>query len=675
MKKNNFKSLMQAAVLICTPLAIASCDDVFGDVDNPIPSYLTVSEAAVNLELHAARPDAATFIRKANAATGAEVVYSSSNEKIATVDAAGKITAVNGGKCWIRVKATGMDSHGKMTYQEATDSFEVNVQDWRAQIKFAEEGTTVNSALIEKNIFKFKKSEVYPATATVNYSADPVTGAAAATCPVSAIDNTTGKITLKAGVKSGVAVITATMSNPNDTRYEMDSFGDGTKVVAKYNLEVKEGVVYISDYDAEGEPVTTYMYKDYNGQSYTKLSDVLTPAAPTPAPTADVALAAGTYYLDQDINFGYNIRIKGDVNIILGRGCDLNLTDGTNSLSILDESASKSYKLNIFTEPDDEDTTTPAVAVGTLSALRIKDFKEVNLCGGARVYSPIDAVENVTINRGRISGNLTGTGNVNITEGFAGTGGYLLKDFATVTLAKAKSANGAGVGMLQDITSVIISENTYASTITGVTTLTVNKASSIGSLSNIETASITKTSTSGLQDIKDLTLNEVNPAGTTQLLRIGTVTINKLTAAANFSTITANAMNIIDGTIAADKVVGFKKTTTGYDPQAATITISGGSLTIDNSASTTDNYAILGDVTMTGGALTVTGPNGGDNYAVRGNVNVAGSLADGKFYAEGVYHAVSGTLTGNFVGSTDGTTWSAISGAEKPKFVKNKKAE
>ena len=39
MKKNNFKSLMQAAVLICTPLVIASCDDVFGDVDNPIPSY------------------------------------------------------------------------------------------------------------------------------------------------------------------------------------------------------------------------------------------------------------------------------------------------------------------------------------------------------------------------------------------------------------------------------------------------------------------------------------------------------------------------------------------------------------------------------------------------------------------------------------------------------------
>ena len=71
MKKNNFKSLMQAAVLICTPLVIASCDDVFGDVDNPIPSHLTVSQADVNLELHAAHPEKATFIRKAFAATGA----------------------------------------------------------------------------------------------------------------------------------------------------------------------------------------------------------------------------------------------------------------------------------------------------------------------------------------------------------------------------------------------------------------------------------------------------------------------------------------------------------------------------------------------------------------------------------------------------------------------------
>lgn len=699
MKKNNFKSLMQAAVLICTPLAIASCDDVFGDVDNPIPSYLTVSQTAVNLELHAAHPEKATFIRKANAATGAEVVYSSSNEKIATVDAAGKITAVNGGKCWIRVKATGMDSHGKMTYQEATDSFEVNVQDWRAQIKFAEEGTTVNSALIEKNVFKFKQSEVYPKTATVTYQADPVAGAAAATSPVASINSTTGKITLKAGIRDGVSVITATMTDPNDDKYEMKSFGDGTKVEAKYILTIKEGVAYISGYDAEGEPETTYIYKDYDGQSYTKLSDVLTPAAPTPAPTADVALAAGTYYLDQDINFGHNIRIKGDVNIILGRGKNLNL--GGNSF--LDESGSKTYKLNILTEPDDEDDNTAAVSEGRLNALRIKDFKEVNLSGGAWVYATVDAVENVTINRGAMPYDLTGTGNVNVTEGFAAHWGYKIKGFATVTLAKAKALSGAGVGALEAIKTAIIGENTSAGSIKGVTTLTINKAASVGSigganaadkvtnltinglpaavtvnLRNIGTATVTKTKVGTLKDITDLTLNDVTVNGTTKLDYIGTVTINKIANAGSITEIHANALNIIDGTLAnVNKVEGFKaKTGGGYDPQAATVTISGGALTVDNTGGA-ENYAILGDVAMTGGALSVTGPTGGDNYAIKGNVSVADGLATDKFHAESVYHAVSGTITGTFEGSNGGATptWTAVSGTDKPKWLRNKKAE
>lgn len=702
MKKNNFKSLMQAAVLVCTPLVIASCDDVFGDVDNPIPSHLTVSQAAVNLVLHADSPDS-TFIRKGIAATGAEIVYSSSNEKIATVDAAGKITAVNGGKCWIRVKATGMDSHGKMTYQEATDSFLVNVQDWRAQIKFAEEGTTVNSALIEKNVFKFKQSEVYPKTASVTYQADPVAGAAPATNPVAGIDATTGKITLKAGIRDGVSVITATMTDPNDDRYEMKSFGNGTKVEAKYILTIKEGVAYISGYDAEGEPETTYIYKDYDGQSYTKLSDVLTPAT-TPAPTADVALAAGTYYLDQSINFNHNIRIKGDVKIILGRGKNLYLNDGTNDLSFLDESGSKAYKLNILTEPDDEDDNTAAVPAGTLSALRIKDFKEVNLSGGAWVYATVDAVENVTINRGTMPYGLTGTGNVNVTEGFAAHWGYKIKGFATVTLAKAKSLGGAQVGDLEAVTSAIIGENTRAGSIKGVTTLTINKkatvgnigaagaankvtnltiseASSIGDLVNIGSATITKTPIQGLQDITELTLNDVDATATTQLLRVGTATINKIANAGGITEIHANTLNIIDGTIAnVKKVVGFKaKTGGGYEAQAAALTISGGSLTVNyNTAPATgENYAIFGDVTMTGGALSVTGPTGGDYYAVRGNVNVAGSLATDKFHAESVYHAVSGTITGTFEGSNGGATptWTAVSGTDKPKWLRNKKAE
>ena len=130
MKKNNFKSLMQAAVLICTPLAIASCDDVFGDVDNPVSSHISIKDAAVNLVLHADSAAKATYTRTAIAASGAQIEYSSSDEKIATVDAkTGKITAVGGGECEIIAKATGLDSRGNKTYQEEEVRFPVKVTD------------------------------------------------------------------------------------------------------------------------------------------------------------------------------------------------------------------------------------------------------------------------------------------------------------------------------------------------------------------------------------------------------------------------------------------------------------------------------------------------------------------------------------------------------------------
>ena len=123
MKKNYFKSLMQAAVLVCTPLVIASCDDVFGDTDNPIPAYMSIKQADINLELHADHPEKATATRTAIAATGAEIVYKSSNEKVATVDAkTGVITGVGEGTCDIIAEVTGKDSNGRDTSVQGAGS-------------------------------------------------------------------------------------------------------------------------------------------------------------------------------------------------------------------------------------------------------------------------------------------------------------------------------------------------------------------------------------------------------------------------------------------------------------------------------------------------------------------------------------------------------------------------
>ena len=76
-----------------------------------------------------------------------------------------------------------------------------------------------------------------------------------------------------------------------------------------------------------------YLDNDDEGTlpNYTKLSKVLK--------DQDVYLAAGTYYLDDYVDFYHSIRMKGDANIILGDGKTLNMNLSTNS--IMDESAKR----------------------------------------------------------------------------------------------------------------------------------------------------------------------------------------------------------------------------------------------------------------------------------------------------------------------------------------------
>jgi hypothetical protein len=641
MKKNNFKSLMQAAVLVCTPLVIASCDDVFGDADNPIPSYMSIKEADVTLVLHKDSLDKATYTRTATAATGAEIVYSSSDEKVATVDAkTGKITAVGGGECEIIAEATGKDSRGNMTYQPQKSSFKVKVTDYRARIALKEgvEIPVYNSALAStaEPIALKDILDVWPALDTKGLT---VTYTVTEADPTKPVIKSTASNEITLNNQAGSAKVKASIAKGNVPKeYEQASFAKNQET-AEFTIEVKEGVAYVSGYDEKDKPITTYMFKDFNGEKYTNLSDVL-------KGSADVALAAGWYYLDKSLSFSYNIRIKGDVNIIVGDGCSLSMS----STSIMDESANKAYKLNFFAQKY------PVAGGSWVWSSKIQDFKEVNVLG-ADVYAPVDKVANVTINKGNIYSSLTGSGNVNIIDGSAGN----LKGFATVTLAKGT----ASVSNLSEIGSVILSEGTSAGSLTDIETITIDKAASVGAIgvsslkTPIASATITKTNIGSVSGVTTLTLNEVK-AASNNLEYIGTLNINKGTeigtakAPQNLNYIEtvnmadgkvysnyvrANALNVSGGDLVANyQIYGFdaKK-----NQAAGKVTMSGGTLTVGKSLTATNVKAVIADV----------------------------EVSKGDFTAESNYHAVEGALIGTFYGSTDKNTWTKIENEDRPKYI------
>ena len=668
MKKNYFKSLMQAAVLVCTPLVIASCDDVFGDTDNPIPAYMSIKQADINLELHADHPEKATATRTAIAATGAEVVYSSSNEKVATVDAkTGVITGVGEGTCDIIAEVTGKDSNGRNTYQPQKASFSVSVKDYRARVAL-KEGVTIpvfNSALANtvEEIDLKDVLEVWPAKdtkgLTVTFTKVENTKDKGDIDPNNVIDATalaSGKVALTGNV--GVANIIAEIKAGDVPEgFEQKSFKNNQKTAA-LTIEVKQGVAYVSGYDAKGEPVTKYMFKDYNNEKYTNLSEVLKDKNGYQIYN-DVTLDAGWYYLDQTLSFSNNLRIKGDVNIILGDGRSLpNVT----WCDILDESAKQTYKLNIFAETKN--------ATGTANFRNIVDFKEVNVIG-SKLTTNVNKVVNVNINNGQL-GALSGTGDVNVTDGTAGN----ITGFANVTLKKVAKAANPLVGNLNTIGTVTIPAGTQAGNLNKVTTatikgtvgyldniktLTVEKAT-IGDMYSIGTADITETEIFGVNTVTTLNLKKVtsngytwnditalnidkdSKLGKTSTLywnRIGTANING--AEVQTGTMVVNALKVNGGDVKAYyQIKGFKgNAKSGYTDADAKVTMTDGKLFVGSWMSGT-NFAVLGDVEVTKGEFTAWSQD---------------------------YHAVSGALVGTFYGSTDNATWTKITGEERPKYI------
>ena len=377
MKKNFFKSLMQAAVLLCAPLIISSCDELATE-DNPIGSYISMATGDVTITLKKGVDP--TFTRTAIAASTAVIEYSSEDTKVATVDAAtGKVTGVGEGTTNIVAKATGYNTSGKKIYTEQEVKYKVTVKDYRARIalKDAKKSTIIVNQADNGAEYPVDLKELLEVSPAIGTDGLTITFDAAATGDDIFQSTTGGNIILKDAV--GTKKITAKLTAGNIPEgYEQASFPEEQEV--EFTVTVKEGIAYMA-WDAEKAKAvrkTIFLKDDADKDQYTKI---------TTAPTADLTLKAGIYYFNTDINFNKNIKIEGDVDFILKDGVTVNQTGN------IQDATSDGHVINVYGQK----AQTGAFNV-TATGNAVVDFKTINIYG-ANLTAKSSAASSGAINK------------------------------------------------------------------------------------------------------------------------------------------------------------------------------------------------------------------------------------------------------------------------------------
>ena len=122
-----FMKLMGGVLILCLPLLMTSCDDLFGVMDNPMSPGLKVSTPTIQVEV------GKTFRCNATASTKTKLIFTSADPSIATVDSYGVITGVKEGKTTVTVKTEGVDDTYKKMFN--TESMTVAVEVYKNHVK------------------------------------------------------------------------------------------------------------------------------------------------------------------------------------------------------------------------------------------------------------------------------------------------------------------------------------------------------------------------------------------------------------------------------------------------------------------------------------------------------------------------------------------------------------
>lgn len=400
MKKNYFKSLLQVALLLAAPFVVSSCDDVIGQEDNPVASYVqwkTDADSTV-VEMKVG----STYTRVATAVSSAIIAYESDNTEIATVDpVSGEVTAKKIGEANISAVISGMSTNGRNVFEATKLTYKVNVIDKKIYVKalVAKTDSIVDFTVNKDTLIDFsKKFKVFPANATVTYSVITTDASTGATLKNKANENAvvlgtwdaTDNYKLKLNGTAGWCLIEAKITGAVPTGYD-----DNTVALKKDTIlvRVKDAIAYLNE----------------KGERTILTTDKFTNLTKRAATAVDTTFKAGIYYVDTDLKFGstnLKVKIAGDVTFILKNGTS---AQNWTIANLVD--ADDTHKLNIFLEA--KTVTSPTASKLTVDRSTggdaITNFKEINVYGGtleglstAANCGGFAAIKNLNVKGGKV---------------------------------------------------------------------------------------------------------------------------------------------------------------------------------------------------------------------------------------------------------------------------------
>lgn len=374
MKKNYFKNLMQVSLLLGAAFVITSCDDIVGQEDNPVASYLQW-DASVQKSYTLKIGQKATV--KAVAVSSAVIVYESGDEEVAKVNpVSGEITAVGVGKTVIKAVVTGASSAGQSVFQTTSVEVPIEVKDGNAKLTRVKDEVVEYTANVDSVIDLTKLFTAYPEVGD-------------------------------GAQKSSVAY---TILGKNDKKtpatQDLATISDGTKVKILANGTIRD---WYKDYNKKGTDISDTLYvqatltpNDINEYKVAKPTDVvdtimvvinksiayINAKGEREILTADKyktdidftkPIEAGTYYVGYYWNTSTNVVIKGDVTLISG-GNSLavnTLTDQTDNatLKIFGEAINTATK-------GEYDTANPYIRVQGDNGDGISNFNQIDFYTG-----------------------------------------------------------------------------------------------------------------------------------------------------------------------------------------------------------------------------------------------------------------------------------------------------